>query len=183
MDPLTGQTLSQFTLSWDMFCMDMVLLADGRPFLAGGTIQYDPFYGEPQAAIFDPQANTFSNVQNMAHGRWYPTTVSLGDGRILVFSGLNETGATNSTVEYYTPGAGWSSQYPASWTPDLYPRLHLLPNGKVFYSGSQTTSKLFDPATNTWNTNVATTNYSGTGPTARPSCFRSPRRTTMIRAS
>jgi hypothetical protein len=37
-----------------------------------------------------------------------------------------------------------------------------LPNGKVFYSGAQTTSKLFDPSTNTWNTSVAKTNYSGT---------------------
>jgi hypothetical protein len=31
----------------------------------------------------------------------------------------------------------------------------------VFYSGAQTKSKLFDPLTNTWNTNFASTNYSG----------------------
>ena len=97
----------------------------------------------------------------MAHGRWYPTVLTLGDGRVMTFSGLNETGGTNTAVEFYTVGSGWSQQYIASWTPDLYPRLHLLPNGKVFYSGAQTTSKLFDPSTTTWNTNVATTNYSG----------------------
>ncbi len=160
-DPVSGQTISQFSLSWDMFCNGMVLLEDGRPFVVGGTIQYDPFFGQPQAATFDPLANTFSNTPNMAHGRWYPTVVTLGDGRVMAFSGLTETGGTNTAVEFYTDGSGWSTQYTASWTPDLYPRLHVLPNGKVFYSGSQTTSKLFDPSANTWNTNVAKTNYSG----------------------
>jgi hypothetical protein len=162
LDPVSGQTISQFSLSWDMFCNGMVLLDDGRPLIAGGTIQYDPFHGEPQAATFDPLANTFSNVQNMAHGRWYPTLVTLGDGRVMTFSGLSETGSTNSAVEFYSADSGWSSEYIAPWNPDLYPRLHLLPTGKVFYSGAQTTSKLFDPSTNTWNTSVAGTNYSGT---------------------
>lgn len=161
-DPVSGQIISQFSLSWDMFCNGMVLLQDGTALIDGGTIQYDPFYGQPQASIFNPATNTFSNTQNMAHGRWYPTLVTLGDGRVMAFSGLNETGGTNTTVEFYTMGLGWSTQYSAPWTPDLYPRLHLLPNGKVFYSGAQTTSKVFDPSTTTWNTNVATTNYSGT---------------------
>src|SRR5216683_401341 len=160
-DPTTG-AITQFSVSWDMFCNAMALLKDGRALIDGGSIQYDPFYGQPQTAVFDPATNTFTNVQNMAHGRWYPTVVTLGDGRVMTFSGLNETGGTNTAVEFYTVGSGWSTQYIAPWTPDLYPHLHLLPNGKVFYSGAQTTSKLFDPSTTTWNTNVATTIYSGT---------------------
>ena len=157
-DPTTG-AITQFSVSWDMFCNAMALLKDGRALIDGGTIQYDPFYGQPQAAVFDPATNTFTNVQNMAHGRWYPTVVTLGDGRVMTFSGLNETGGTNPAVEFYTVGSGWSTQYIAPWTPVLYPHLHLLPNGKVFYSSAQTTSKLFDPSTTTWNTNVATTIY------------------------
>ncbi len=141
-------------MEWCFCRMDAALID-------GGTIQYDPFYGQPQVAAFHPASNTFTNVQNMAHGRWYPTVLTLGDGRVMAFSGLNETGGTNTAVEFYTVGSGWSEQYPASWTADLYPRLHLLPDGKVFYSGAQTTSKLFDPSTTTWNTSVATTNYSG----------------------
>jgi len=159
-DP-SSASITQFSVSWDMFCNGMVLLDDGRALIDGGTIQYDPFYGEPQVAVFDPASNAFTNVTNMAHGRWYPTVLTLGDGRVMTFSGLNETGGTNSAVEFYTVGSGWSQQYPAPWTPDLYPRLHLLPSGKVFYSGAQTTSRMFDPPTTTWNTNVATTNYSG----------------------
>ena len=157
-DPVAG-AITQFSVSWDMFCNGMVLLPDGRALIDGGTIQYGPFLGQVQAAVFDPATNTFTNVQTMAHGRWYPTVLTLGDGRVMAFSGLNETGSTNTAVEFYTVSSGWSQQYPASWTPSLYPRLHLLPNGTVFYSGEQITSKLFDPSTTTWNTNVATTIY------------------------
>ena len=157
-DPMAG-AITQFSVSWDMFCNGMVLLPDGRALIDGGTIQYTPFYGQPQVAVFDPVTNTFTNAQSMAHGRWYPTVLTLGDGRVMAFSGLKETGGTNTAVEFYTVGAGWSQEYPASWTPPMYPRLHLLPNGTVFDSGAQTTSKLFDPSTKTWNTNVATTIY------------------------
>src|SRR5215472_8246609 len=159
-DPATG-TIAQFSLSWDMFCNGMVLLSDGRALIDGGTTQYDPFHGQAQAALFDPATNTFTNAPKMAHGRWYPTVVTLGDGRVMTFSGLDENGNTNANVEFYTIGSGWSQQYPANWTPDLYPRLHLLPNGNVFFSGAQTTSKMFDPSSTSWNTNFASTNYSG----------------------
>ena len=60
-------------------------------------------------------------------------------------------------VEFYTEGSGWSSPVAAGWTPPLYPRLHLLPNGNVFYSGSTSGSMMFNPSNNTW-TNVAGTN-------------------------
>jgi hypothetical protein len=75
---------------------------------------------------------------------------------------LTETGATNTTVEIYTAGSGWSQEFPAGWTPPLYPRMHLLPDGRVFYSGSGAGSRLFDPATTTWSAVLATTNYSVT---------------------
>jgi len=160
-DPITA-TITKFTTAWDMFCNGMVVLSDGRAFINGGSVQYDPFLGELKSSIFDPSTNTFTDVQNMAHGRWYPTVTNLGDGRLMTFSGQDEVNATtNKAVEIYTVGSGWSPQYGASWTPPLYPRMHLLPNGKVFYSGSSTISRLFDPNAHTWTT-VGTTIYSGT---------------------
>src|SRR6266571_8032245 len=158
-DPQAGSIVTQ-PVAWDMFCNGMVVLPDGRPFINGGNLQYDPFHGELRTSTFDPAAGTFTDAQNMAHGRWYPTATTLGDGRVMVFSGLNETGGTNTSVEIYTLGTGWGTASTASWTPPLYPRMHLLPNGKVFYSGSTTQSRLFDPSTKVWS-NVATTNYSG----------------------
>lgn len=98
----------------------------------------------------------------MAHGRWYPTVTTLADGTVMTFSGLDEKGATNSTVEIYAVSSGWSTTYSSPFTPPLYPRMHLIPNGKVFYSGSTTSSRYFDPATHTWSGVVATTQYSGT---------------------
>ena len=150
------------TLNWDMFCNGMVVLHDGRVLVNGGNLQYDPFYGEPRNAVFDPLTGLFTDIQNMAHGRWYPTVTTLGDGRVMTFSGLKETGGTNTAVEIYTVGAGWSQEYPAGWTPPLYPRLHLNTDGRVFYAGSSRSSRFFNPATGAWTTVVATTNYSGT---------------------
>ena len=160
-DPQAGAITTQ-RVGWDMFCNGMIVLPDGRPFVMGGTLQYDPFHGELRTSTYDPATNIFTDQQSMAHGRWYPTGTVLGDGRAMIFSGLNETGGTNTSVEFYSAGSGWSAAFAAPWTPPLYPRMHVLPNGSVFYSGSSTTSSLFNPSTHTWTTNVATTNYSGT---------------------
>jgi hypothetical protein len=160
-DPQAG-TIATQPVAWDMFCNGMVVLPDGRPFVMGGTLQYDPFHGELKTATYDPSTNTFTNQQTMAHGRWYPTGTVLGDGRAMIFSGLNETGGTNTSVEFYSPSSGWSAAFAAPWTPPLYPRMHVLPNGNVFYSGATTGSSIFNPSTHAWTTNVAFTNYSGT---------------------
>jgi len=159
-DPQTDSIATQ-PLTWDMFCNGMVVLPDGRVFVNGGNLQYDPFHGQPRNAVFDPATESFTDLENMAHGRWYPTVTVLGDGRVMTFSGLSETGSTNSAVEIYTVGSGWSAEYPAGWTPPLYPRMHLLPSGNVFYSGSGRSSRLFNPATRAWSS-VATTNYINT---------------------
>ena len=157
LDPQAGTIVTQ-AVAWDMFCNGMVVLPDGRAFINGGTLQYDPFHGQQRSSVYDLTTGSFTDVQNMAHGRWYPTVTTLGDGRVMTFSGLTETGGTNTAVEIYTVGSGWSQEYAAGWTPPLYPRMHLMPNGNVFYSGSGTGSRIFNTSTNTWSGVVATTN-------------------------
>jgi uncharacterized protein YjdB len=159
-DPQAG-TITQQTVPWDMFCNGMVVLPDGKPFIFGGTVTYDPFVGAKNASIYDPATGAFADQPPMLHGRWYPTGTVLGDGRVMVFSGLDENSNTNTQVEIFTEGTGWSSAVAAGWTPPLYPRQHLLPNGKVFISGSQAMSRIFDPSTSTWTTS-ATTNFGST---------------------
>ena len=156
---LVSNTLATQTLGWDFFCNGMVALPDGRILVAGGNLRYDPFWGWQRTAIYDPATGKFADMQDMAHGRWYPTPTELGDGRILVFSGLSETGATNNQVEIYKVGQGWGTAFTAPWTPPLYPRLHLLPNGNVFYSGWSTESQTFNTQTNQWSGTIASTNY------------------------
>ncbi len=159
-DPV-AKTVTQLSVNWDMFCNSMTALADGRMLIAGGTISYDPFLGIQKASIFDPSNNSFTDVQNMAHGRWYPTLILLNDSRAMVFSGQDENGNSNVTSEFYTVGSGWSSPVSAGWTPPQYPRLHLLPSGKVFFSGWTPTSYMFNPSNQSWST-VANTNFGGT---------------------
>src|SRR5215467_15392292 len=81
-DPASG-TITTQPVAWDMFCNGMVVLADGRAIVNGGTLQYDPFHGQLRSAVYDPATGQFTDVQNMAHGRWYPTVTSLSDGTIM----------------------------------------------------------------------------------------------------
>jgi hypothetical protein len=74
----------------------------------------------------------------MVDGRWYATATTLGDGRIMAMSGLTKAGVTSTTVEIYdlrSAGTGWSAPTSVPFMPPLYPRLELLPNGTVLYTG------------------------------------------------
>ncbi len=153
---LADGTIRTFNLGWDMFCNGMVVLPDGRAFVAGGNLKYDPFFGEPRAAAFDPERETFTDLPRMGGGRWYPTATVLGDGRVMVYSGFNDKdGKMNRTVQIWT-GSAWTAAGTAFSGVPLYPRQHLLPNGKVFESGANRDSKLYDPATRAFSP-VATT--------------------------
>jgi hypothetical protein len=152
-DITKGKITRTRDLNWDVFCNGWAFFPDGRCFVIGGTAQYDPFHGEarttvfdPLAHQFDPAAHQFCEMQNMAHGRWYATGIVLPDGRIMTFSGLDENGKTNNTVEFYTVGSGFSSPFAADYNPILYPWLHLLPDGKVVNSGGSSHTFRFDPA-------------------------------------
>jgi hypothetical protein len=50
-DPVAG-AITQFSVSWDMFCNGMVLLPDGRALIDGGAIQYGPFLGQGKITAF-----------------------------------------------------------------------------------------------------------------------------------
>ena len=161
---LAAQTISVQPMLWDVFCNGGTFFADGRCMVVGGTVQYDPFYGDPRVTVYDPVTNKFTQLHTMAHGRWYATAITLGDGRVLTWSGYDEVGQTDQAVEIYKVGAGWSPQYMAEFSPPLYPWLHLLPNGLVFYSGSTPASDYFDPS-------QADPNVTGSGWTFGPAHY------------
>lgn len=173
-DPETGEsrTIDQ-PLDGDLFCAGQCFLPDGRLLVAGGTYRYDrryfglpvPFSGLEQAYTFDPWSEAWTRVPDMANGRWYPTLVSLEDGRILAMAGFTKRfpWAFRKDIELYARNGGWRRlRRAARWLP-LYPRLHLVPGG-VFYSGSYNTHYVFpfklkgfptallDPDTYRWTT-------------------------------
>ena len=94
----------------DLFCCGHAFLPDGRLLAAGGTQQYDPFFGLTQSIAFDPATRTWVPQPQMAGGRWYPSLLALGDGRVLAASGLDGTSQLNLVPEIYTDGAGWATR-------------------------------------------------------------------------
>ena len=71
----------------------------------------------------------------MAGGRWYPSLLTLGDGRVLAVSGLDASVVPNLVPEVYD-GTGWAA-LPVSQHWPMYGHLFLLADGRVFYSGGQ----------------------------------------------
>ncbi len=134
-DPETGR-FTPVPVNRPLFCSGHSFLADGRLLVTGGNGPAPPneFRGIRDTHTFDPFSETWTRVEDMADGRWYPTNVTLSDGRVLVFSGLDElTGEVNTDVEVYEPGGGW--RIVSTVGLPLYPMTAVLSSGDVFYSG------------------------------------------------
>ncbi len=175
-----------------LFCSDQVQLADGRILDVGGTSYYDEpqipgtrygvaeLQGLQATRIFDPATNTWSQSGSMKYGRWYPSLVTLPSGDVFVASGVsklikpvyldntNDTGRNVTETETYSPASGkWTDNgASANKSLPLFPRLHLLPDGKVYYDAAGQTfnpvgqaydevtwnmASVYDPAAKTWN--------------------------------
>lgn len=164
---LSAGTVESIPMPFDAFCSGITVLPDGNPFVVGGN-RYDNGLTEGirTIGVFDVAARAYRARPDMAGERWYPTATHLGDGRVMVSGGWGEYTVMNETVEIWTPGAGWSDAYPMGFRPMFYPRLHVLPDGRVFRSGPENDGKMFDPdvvsLTNTGWTHVDWTNFAST---------------------
>ena len=138
----------------NLYCSGHAFLSDGKLLAVGGGGENGDTPVPDLAWIFDPDTNTWdytrdkSNPDNntnrtrMVYGRWYPTCVALGDpaGRVLIAAGWPT--ATNSKMELFTESTGQFSlvttQNPPGDKsfPALYPGLHLLPGGEVFFAAT-----------------------------------------------
>src|SRR5213595_209290 len=157
-------SISVQNLTYDVFCSGTASLFDGRSLIVGGTSDYS-FTGENRASIFNPTTSQYVQSQNMVDGRWYATATALADGRIMAMSGLTQTGGTSRTIEIYDlqrAGAGWNPPTSVPFIPPLFPRLELLPGGRVVYTGhggerSTANAWIFDPVTGGWTQSATTT--------------------------
>jgi hypothetical protein len=176
---LSNKSIHTMLTTWDMFCNGMSIMQDGRVLINGGTKAYGalaivgtqgdiPFTGLPNTSIFDPSTGSFVDIAPTAHGRWYPNVTEMNDGRMMTTSGLNETDGTNNNTSEIWDGQQWSAEIPGNphivdfpgFQFPLYPRMHLLPSGHIFYSAPSSATLDFDPSTQTW-TLVAWTIYPG----------------------
>ena len=166
-----------------LFCTDQVLLSNGEVLVPGGTMYYEephvpgtPYgvselQGLRSTRIFNPANNTWSATGNMQYGRWYPSLVTLPDGKVFVASGVTKllkpvysqhpemSGTNVEQTETYDPHTGrWTyNGKSADRSFPLFPRLHLLPDGKIYFdAGGQTFNPVgqsYDEAV--WNLSAA----------------------------
>lgn len=103
------------------------------------------FQGIKDAYEFDPVAERYITVDPMHEARWYPTQVTLQDGRVLTVSGLDDIGqVVPGKNEIYNPDTKKWNYLPKSRFFPTYPGLHLIGNNRIFYSG---TTAGYGPAT------------------------------------
>jgi hypothetical protein len=187
LDPVTGVE-TNLPLSKDLFCVGENQLPNGNILLTGGTAMYENdinncdgrWHGARYAFELDVATETLVEQDPMLTGRWYPTQVTLPNGRVLVVSGMDDFGAYNYLAELYDPiTKSWSISYdpftnntycvghdstcPGAGTPcfggpnqgtapwlSLYPVMFLMPSGLVYTSCPREELYLFDPSTNRW---------------------------------
>jgi galactose oxidase len=133
-DPETGTFAATANKpGFNLFCSGHTFLADGRLLVVGGHITDS--HGEPRATIYDYTNATdpWKEIDSMGRGRWYPTAVTLSDGRVVVSSGSDEDAAVND-VQQVEDNGHWTSIVDFQGLP-LYPRMHVEPGGKVLMSG------------------------------------------------
>jgi galactose oxidase-like protein/flagellar hook capping protein FlgD/K319-like protein len=166
-DPVTNEMRQQqMNIPLGVFCSGHSLLPDGRVLVEGGQLGTSGSLGPKFTIFFDPVTETWTRGPDMAAGRYYPSNVVLGDGRTLVFSGLDETHTINETVESFLPGTGpggsdqWEILPNANHYMGYYPRIHLLPSGLLFRVAKDPESELLNPATGVW-TQGPVSNYGG----------------------
>lgn len=100
------------------------------------TTEKQDFQGIRAAYEFDPEAERYIPVAPMRDARWYPTLVTLADGRVLAVSGLNDVGdVVPGDNEIYDPTTKKWSTGPFRYFP-TYPSLFLTKGGKLLYTGS-----------------------------------------------
>jgi len=131
--PATG-TMTTQAFGEDLFCSGHAFLPDGRLCVMGG-VGANMLYGSARSThLFNPATETWLKVADMSAARWYPTALTMPDGRIMAVSGRNGGGPT--PVEIYDAATNaWQTVTGAGRTfTELYPSLHLLPSGQIFYA-------------------------------------------------
>ena len=108
---------------------------------------------EHRAFLFNPGTSNFSPTADVNVGRFYPTTITLADGRALTLFGQDNASAgapTAASFEIFTPGGGgtWSTPKPLPFNYFYYPWTFLLPEGDLFVAGPQKPARRFDPTAN-----------------------------------
>lgn len=165
-DPVANK-FQTIATPYDMFCSGHAALPDGNLLVAGGTAAYPTtnpnvdYKGSKHAYRFDVATHQYVASPDLAEGHWYPTLVNRGDGTVMLIGGNDDRGSIQSHFQVFDPQANggtgsWTSQRASAQFFPTYPALHLLADGRFFYSGVSTFGSgnrpagIWDSAANTF---------------------------------
>lgn len=156
-NPETWEFKHVGSLGTDIFCAGHSFLSDGTLFSAGGHII--DAWGTKDGLIFDPyegEEGRWIRVPDMQYERWYPTCVTMPDGRVLTVSGsinkINSQITWADIPEVFDPETrSWTTTPRQADINMYYPFLFPMSNGHIFFAGpSHTVSRAYNPETNAW---------------------------------
>jgi glycosyltransferase involved in cell wall biosynthesis len=139
--------------------------------------------GLRDTSLFDPRSAAGTNPwvsaapmntergRTLGGGRWYPTVLTLADGRAVAMSGVpdkTDSRRDNTMVELFDPSAGpqgrWSDAGEQPAPTFVYPRMHLLPDGQALsVTAMHGQTQKWNPTTRAW-TSVAPSPGAGYDP-------------------
>ncbi|MDH3203157.1 MAG: DUF1929 domain-containing protein [Nitrosopumilus sp.] len=140
---------------------------EGTALIHGGLTQ-GPNGTPTESFLFSPSTLQWSKTNSTTNPRFYSTTITLADGKLITLYG-----SSSKSIEVYTPGAGWGSPINLPYLNyRYYPWTFLLPDGRLFIAGPESPTHRFDwqnpivDPNNTWNTNEGTRDQSSQNGTA-----------------
>jgi len=153
-DPATGDLANTGTAAvGNTLCMGHSFLPDGRVIAMGGwSYSPSPGGGSGLAMLFDPIAEVWTRIRDMAFRRYYPSAVALANGRTLALAGLESFSGTYADIpEEYDPATDTWTQLPqAELYLGYYPFTFLLDDGRVLSTGPYPLTAALDPVTREW---------------------------------
>jgi Galactose oxidase-like, Early set domain/Carboxypeptidase regulatory-like domain/Kelch motif len=143
-DPTTGTfSLAPATFA-DLHCAGQSTLADGRVIVVGGQVG-SPHNGHNITSLFDPITQTWTRGADMTDLRWYASSTTLADGKVLATSGDAPDGSRSTVPELYDPATNsWTRLTGAVRDQPLYPFMFVLPNGKAYEAGPKKSTATID---------------------------------------
>ena len=117
---------------------------DGTLFVAGGN-KNRALDGTAATNFFDFVTRTWRRGPNMNYERWYPTVTPLQNGEMLITEGSQTQTFDQGVPEVREVDGRMRPLISAAYGLPLYPWMDVGPNGRVFYTGPDTTLRSLDP--------------------------------------
>jgi hypothetical protein len=154
-DPANSSFIRADNSFSNQFCSGQTLLPDGRLMVIGGHAG-QAFGGITDSNAFNPTTQTWQSTAPMNFRRWYPSALTLANGKVLVVSGTDGCPTCITEVpELYNPATNtWTMLTTASLAVPMYPHLFVLSNGSVLLAGAangRTDARILNLQTNTWS--------------------------------